>query len=78
VIIDVAPNRGEKVLREMKKELEDWSRTYNGWEVEVTLNFGLKNFMFQMIQPQYYGRDCGVIEDCVSPPSALPPPRFSR
>jgi hypothetical protein len=61
----------------MKEELEDWSRTYNGWEVEVTLKFGLKNFMFQMIQPQSYGRDYGVIEDCVPLPSALPPPRFS-
>jgi hypothetical protein len=39
-IIDVAPDKEEKVLREMKKELEDWSRTYNGWEVEVTPSLG--------------------------------------
>jgi hypothetical protein len=29
----------------MKEELEGWSRTYNGWEVEVTLKFGLKTFV---------------------------------
>jgi hypothetical protein len=46
-IIDVAPDKGEKVLREMKKELEGWSRTYNGWEVEVTPSFGLRPFCFK-------------------------------